>query len=78
MDQMSGRQKMKPFALSDKVWKLSIQGKLSILRSALSLNKKKNKKLLDIVCMRNDFLFSHTNNSLSTDEVSIVDPNSQS
>ena len=33
--------KVKPFAPSDKVCKLCLQDKLSILRSALSLNKKK-------------------------------------
>ena len=49
---MRDRQK-KPYTPSDKLCKLWLQEKLSILRSAPSLNKK-TRHFVSIVCMRND------------------------
>ena len=42
-NQMGGRQNVKTFAPDDKVCKVCLQEKLSILRSATFFNKKKNK-----------------------------------
>ena len=68
--------KVKPFAPSAKVCKLCLQGKLSILRSAPSLHKRS--EMFGHCIHRKKFLLSNTNNSLSTDEVSIVGGNSES
>ena len=67
--------RVKPFAPGDKVCKLCLQEKLSMLRSASSLNNKKN-NFLDIVCIKND-----SNLTIIIDfpdEVPIVDRNSES
>ena len=69
--------KVKPFAPSDKVCKLCLQEKLSILRSAPSLNKKKKNEFFGHCIHRKRFLVCNTNNSFSTDEVFIVDRNSE-
>ena len=55
---------MKPFAPSDKVCKLCLKEKLSILRSAPSLNKKN-----EIFDIKRRFLLNHNNILMSTDEV---------
>ena len=53
--------KVKAFAPGEKVRKLCLQEKLSILRSAPSLNyKKKTTKFLDIACIRNDSISTKT------------------
>ena len=58
--------KVKPFAPNDKVCKLCLQEKLSILRSAPSLNKRS--EIVGHCIHRKKFLFSNTNKPLSTDE----------
>ena len=58
--------KVKPFAPSDKVCKLCLQEKLSILRSAPSLNKRS--QIFGHCIHRKKFLLSNTNKPLSTDE----------
>ena len=67
---MGDRQK-KPYTPSDKVCKLWLQEKLSILRSAPSLNKKKHETFVH--CMHEErFLLSHaTNDSVSTETPSL-------
>ena len=67
--------KAKPFAPSDKVCKLCRQEKLSILRSAPSLNKRSD--IFGPCIHRKKFLLSNTNNPLSNDEVSSLDRNSE-
>ena len=66
--------RVKPFALSNKVCGLCLQVKLSILRSAPSLNKRS--EIFGHCIHRKKFLLS--NLSMSTDEVSIADRNSES
>ena len=61
--------KVKPFAPKDKVCKLRLQEKLSILRSTPSMNKRG--KILGHCIHRKKFLFSNTNEPTSTDEVSL-------
>ena len=61
--------KVKPFAPNDKVCKLCLQEKLSILRSAPSLNKRS--EIFGHCTHRKKFLLSNTNRSMSTDEVSL-------
>ena len=61
--------KVKPFTPSDKVCKLCLQEKLSILRSAPSL--KKRSEIFGHRIHRKKFLLSNTNKPLSTDEVSL-------
>ena len=56
--------------------KLCLQEKLSILRSAPSLIKRS--EIFGHCIHGKKFLLNNTNNSLSTDEVSIVDRNSDS
>ena len=58
--------KVKPFAPSDKVWKLCLQEKLSILRSAPSLNKRSEN--FGHCIHRKKFLLSNINKPLSTNE----------
>ena len=60
--------KVKPFAPNDKVCKLSLEEKLSILRSAPSLNK--ISEIFGHCIHRKKFLLSNTNEPTSTDEVS--------
>ena len=64
---------VKPFASGDIVCKLFLQEKLSILRSALSLNKK-NPEIFGHCMHKKRFQLNHNNNIMSTDEVPIVDP----
>ena len=65
--------KVKPFTPGDKVCKLCLQEKLSILRSVPSLNKKKNIKFGH--CMhKKRFQLDHNHNILLSDEVPIMDP----
>ena len=64
--------RVKPFAPSNKVCGLCLQEKLSILRSAPSLNKRS--EIFGHCIHRKKFLLS--NLSMSTDEVSIADRNS--
>ena len=66
--------RVKPFAPSNKVCGLCLQEKLSILRSAPSLNKRS--EIFGHCIQRKKFLLS--NLSMSTDEVSIADRNSES
>ena len=66
--------RVKPFAPSNKVCGLCLQEKLSILRSAPSLNKRS--EIFGHCIHRKKFLLS--NLSMSTDEVSIADRNSES
>ena len=66
--------RVKPFAPSNKVCELCLQEKLSILRSAPSLNKRN--KIFEHCIHRKKFLLS--NLSMSTDEVSNADRNSES
>ena len=66
--------RVKPFAPNNKVCGLCLQEKLSILRSAPSLNKRS--EIFGHCIHRKKFLLS--NLSMSTDEVSIVDRNSES
>ena len=61
--------KVKPFAPNDKLCKLCLQEKLSILRSALSLNKRR--EIFGHCIHRKKFLLSNTNKPTSTDEVSL-------
>ena len=61
--------KVKAFAPSDKKCKLSLQEKLTILRSAPSLNKRS--EIFGHCIYRKKFLLSNTNKPLSTDEVSL-------
>ena len=61
--------KVKPFAQNDKVCKLCLQEKLSILRSAPSLNKRN--EIFGHCIHRKKFLLSKTNKPTSTDEVSL-------
>ena len=65
--------RVKPFAPSNKVCGLCLQDKLSILRSAPSLNKRS--EIFGYCIHRKKFLLS--NLSMSTDEVSIADRNSE-
>ena len=65
---------VKPFAPSNKVCGLYLQEKLSILRSAPSLNKRS--EYFEHCIRRKKFLLS--NLSMSTDEVSFADRNSES
>ena len=64
----------RPFAPSNKVCGLCLKEKLSILRSAPSLNKRS--EIFGHCIHRKKFLLS--NLSMSTDEVSIADRNSES
>ena len=57
--------KVKPFTANDKVFKLCLQEKLSIPRSAPSL---KRSKIFGRCIHRKKFLLSNTNKPLSTDE----------
>ena len=66
--------RVKPFAPSNKVCGLCLQEKLSILRSAPSLNKRS--EIFGHCIHRKKFLLS--NLSMSTDEVSNADRNSES
>ena len=66
--------RVKPFAPSNKLCGLCLQEKLSILRSAPSLNKRC--KIFGLCIHRKKFLLS--NLSMSTDEVPIADRNSES
>ena len=66
--------RVKPFAPNNKVCGLCLQEKLSILRSAPSLNKRS--EIFGHCIHRKKFLLS--NLSMSTDEVSIADRNSES
>ena len=66
--------RVKPFAPNNKVCGLCLQEKLSILRSAPSLNKRS--EIFRHCIHRKKFLLS--NLSMSTDEVSIADRNSES
>ena len=61
--------KVKPFAPNDKVCKLYLQEKLSILMSPPSLNKRS--EIFGRCIHRKKFLLSNTNKPLSTDEVSL-------
>ena len=61
--------KVQPFAPNDKVCKLCLQEKLSILRSAPSLNKRGD--IFGHCIHRKEFLLSNTNQSTSTYEVSL-------
>ena len=61
--------KVKSFAPSDKMCKLRLQEKLSILRSAPSLNKRR--EIFGHWIHRKKFLLSNTNKPMSTDEVSL-------
>ena len=61
--------KVKPSALNDKVCKPSLQEKLSILRSAPSLNKRS--EIFGHRIHRKKFLLSNINEPTSTDEVSL-------
>ena len=61
--------KVKAFAPSDKVCKLCLQEKLTILRSAPSLNKRN--EIFGHCIHRKKLLLSNTNKPLSTDEVSL-------
>ena len=66
--------RVKPFAPSNKVCGLCLQEKLSILRSAPCLNKRS--EIFGHCIHRKKFLLN--NLSMSTDEVSIADRNSES
>ena len=66
--------KVKPFALGDKRCKLCLQEKLSILRSAPSLNTQTNENFGHCPHKKR-FQLNHDNNAMSTDEVPIVDRN---
>ena len=68
--------KVKPFTPSDKVCKLCLQEKLSIPWSAPSSNKRS--ETFGHCIHTKKLLLSNTSNLLSTDEVSIVDRNSES
>ena len=61
--------KVRPFAQSDKVCKLCLQEKLSILRSTPCLNKRS--EIFGHCIHRKQFLLSNTNKPLSTDEISL-------
>ena len=61
--------KVKPFAANEKMYKLCLQIKLSILRSAPSLNKRS--KIFGHCIHRKKFLLSNTNQPTSTNEVSL-------
>ena len=66
--------RVRPFAPSNKVFGLFLQEKLSILRSAPSLNKRS--EIFGRCIHRKKFFLS--NLSMSIDEVSIADRNSES
>ena len=63
---------MKPFAPGDKVCKLCLQEKLSILRSPPSLNKKKE-EIFGHCMHKKRFLLNLNNIMMSTDEVLCTD-----
>ena len=59
--------KVRPFAPGDRLCKLCLQEKLSILRSAPSLNFKKKNEIFGHCMHKKRFQLNHNNNSLSTD-----------